>query len=124
MLHVANTGGAANFFNLAIQQTTLTALNSTSLTLTGFTNVFNNTYTFVNGKNRIQFHTPFNWNGTDNLLLEYSFTNSTPSTPIVLNGITTSSVYALYANNNYAVNLSGSGHVNINSSFFYSSIQK
>lgn len=120
MLDVANAGGTANFFSISIQQTTLASLNASTLTLTGFTNVYNAAYNFVNGKNRIQFHTPFSWNGTDNLLIEYSFTNSTPSTPIILNGIATSSVYALYANNNYAVNLAGDGHVNINSSFFSS----
>lgn len=120
LLDVANAGGTANFFRLGIQQTTLSALNSASLVTTGYTNVFNSDYTFANGSNRIQFHTPFNWNGTDNLILEYSFTNSTPSNAIILNGVTTPSVNALYANNNYAVDLSGSGHINLNASMFSS----
>lgn len=117
LFDVANAGGTANFFSLGIQQTTLTALNSGTVVTTGFSNVFNSNYTFVNGSNRIQFHTPFVWNGTDNLILEYSFTNSNPSTAVIFNGITTASVNAIYANNNYALNLGSNGHVNINTAF-------
>ncbi len=120
LLNVSNAGGTANFFNLGIQQTTLTALNANSVTLNGFTTVYNSNYTFVNGNNRIQFYTPFNWNGTDNLILDYSFTNSSPSTPIIFNGVTTTSVNAIYANNNYAVDLSNDGHVNMNTTFLSS----
>lgn len=116
LLNVINTGGSAGFFNLGIQHSTVTALSSSSLILSGFTNVYNANYTFVNGNNRIQFHTPFSWNGTDNLLLEYSFTNNVPSSPVVLNGMLTPSVSALFANNNYALDLSNNGHVTINSS--------
>lgn len=117
ILDVANAGGTANFFSLGIQNSTLTALSSASLTLTGFTTVYNSNYTFVNGKNRIQFYTPFNWNGVDNILIDCSFTNSNPSTAIVFNGVSTTSVNALYANNNYAVDLESNGHININSTF-------
>lgn len=120
LMSVANAGGKANFFNMGIQHTTLSALSSNSVVTTGFTNVFNSNYTFTNGSNRIQFHTPFNWNGTDNILIEYSFTNSVPSTAVLLNGVTTPSVSALYANNNFAIDLSASGHVNINCTFFSS----
>jgi hypothetical protein len=117
LLDVANAGGTANFFSLGIQNSTLTALSSASLTLTGFTNVYNSNYTFVNGSNRIQFHTPFNWNGTDNILIDCSFTNSSPGTAIIFNGVSTTSVNALYTNNNYAVDLESEGHININSTF-------
>ncbi len=89
MLDVANAGGTANFFSVNIQHTTQSALNSASVVTTGYTNVYNSAFAFVNGQNRIQFHTPFNWNGTDNIIIDLSFTNSTPSTPIILNGIKT-----------------------------------
>ncbi|MBK7668680.1 MAG: LamG domain-containing protein [Sphingobacteriaceae bacterium] len=117
LLDVANAGGNTNFFNLSIQNTTLTALNASTVVLTGFTNVYNANYSFVNGNNRIQFHTPFTWNGTDNILIDCSFTNSSPSTPIIFNGVSTTSVNALYTNNNYAVDFESNGHININSTF-------
>ncbi len=117
ILDVANAGGVANFLNMGIQHTTLTALTAESGTLTGFTNVYNSNHTFVNGNNRIQFHTPFNWNGTSNIIIDCSFTNSGPGTAIIFNGVTTTSANAIYANNNYAVDLECDGHININSSF-------
>jgi hypothetical protein len=117
LLDVANSGGTANFFSLGIKQTTLTALNSSSLSLTSFTTVYNSNYTFVNGSNRIQFYAPVIWNGIDNLILDCSFTNSSPGAAVIFNGVTTTSVNALITNNNYAVNLSSNGQVNLNTTF-------
>lgn len=116
LLNVANAGGTVNFFKLGIQHSTLTALNASTVTLSGFTNVHNANYSFINGSNRVQFHTPFVWNGTDNLLLEFSFTNTGASTPIVFNGTNGASVMALYSKNNYALDLSASGHAILNAS--------
>lgn len=114
LLNVSNAGGTANFFRMAIRHTTVAALSNLSITTTSFTTVFNQNYTFVNGANRVQFHTPFIWNGTSNIILEYSFTNSTAGSAIAFNGTTTPTVMALYANNNYALDVSNDGHAIIN----------
>ncbi|MCE3226564.1 MAG: hypothetical protein K0S32_1115 [Bacteroidetes bacterium] len=119
-LKVANAGGVAGFFKVGIQHTSLTALVSNTVTLTGFTNVYNSTYTFTNGDNRIQFHTPFVWNGTSNILIDYSFTNTQSSTAITLNGTTGAGNMALYSNNNYALDLASMGHSYINPAQFTS----
>ena len=116
LLSVANAGGSVNFFKVGLQHTTAGSLNSATATLSGFTNVYNANKTFTVGSNRIQFHTPFVWNGTDNVLIELSFTNTNPGNAIVLIGTTSASVLALYANNNYALDLSALGHVNLNTS--------
>lgn len=116
LLNVANAGGGVNFFKVGIQHSSATTLNSNTVTLTGFTNVFNQNFSFVNGSNRLQFHTPFVWNGTSNVLIEFSFTNTNPSTPIVFNGSSSASVMALYAKNNYALDLSALGHSYLNTS--------
>lgn len=117
LLNCINAGGTASFFNLNIKHTTLSNLSAATPQLTGFTNVYNANYTFTNSNNRIMFHTPFVWNGVDNIILDFSFTNATPSTPIMLIGKSTlTSVEAIYANNNYALNLSAQGHVNMNTS--------
>lgn len=115
-LNVSNSGGTANFFRLDMQHSSLPALSNTAPVLTGFVNCYNQSHTFTNGANRIQFHTPFVWNGTDNILLQFSFTNSNPSTPIAFNGSTSASTLCLYANNNYALDLSQNGHVVLNAS--------
>ena len=116
VLNVANTGGTANFFKVGIQHTTLTALNAGSVITNSFTNVYNSNYTFINGNNKILFYSPFNWDGISNVIIEYSFTNSVPGSPIVFNGVNTASTSALYANNNYALDVANDGHAIINAS--------
>ncbi|MFZ9451578.1 MAG: hypothetical protein ACO27N_05610, partial [Bacteroidia bacterium] len=69
-----------------------------------------NHYAFVNGPNRIQFATAFNWNGSSGLWVEFSFTNSTPNTAITLAGSNSSSVQSFYSQNGYAADFSAGGH--------------
>jgi hypothetical protein len=116
ILNVANAGGGVNFFKVGIQQTAQTVLNSGTIAVTGFTNVYNSNYTFVTGNNRVQFYNPFVWNGTSNLLLDLSFTNTNATNPVIFNGSTGVSVMSLYANNNFALDLSSYGHVPLNTS--------
>ncbi len=114
ILNVSNAGGGVNFFKLNIKHSLAPSLNSSTVAVSGFTNVFNSNYNFVGGNNRIQFYTPFVWDGTSNVLLDFSFTNTVPSNPIVFNGAITPSVTVLYANNNYALNLASYGQATIN----------
>jgi hypothetical protein len=115
-LNVSNAGGTVNFFRVKMQliNPATAVLSSNSSTLTGFTQVFNKNYTFVTGSNRIQFYQPFNWDGTSNVLIDLSFTNTQSSTPIIFNGVNTSSNLAMYSNNNYAVDLGAFGQAVIN----------
>ncbi|PBQ32337.1 hypothetical protein CNR22_11330 [Sphingobacteriaceae bacterium] len=114
LLNVANAGGPVHFLKVGIQNTSQTVLTASAVTLTGFTNVYNANYTFTAGANRVQFHSPFVWNGTSNILIDYSFTNTNGATSPVFNGSAAAGIMSLYANNNYALDLSASGHVNIN----------
>lgn len=115
-LNVANAGGLVQFFKVKMQLTsaTNTALSASSPTLTGFTEVYNKNMNFINGNNRVQFHTPFNWDGTSNVIIDLSFTNTQPSAPILFNGLVYTSNVVLYTNNNYAAELSNFGHAVIN----------
>ncbi len=117
MLDVANAGAGVNFFKVKLKQITASVLNAASVNLTGLTEVYNSNYNFVNGSNRIQFTAPFVWDGTSNVLIELSFTNTVPTSPVVFNGTTESSFMSLYANNNYSLDLSSSGHVNIDATY-------
>jgi len=114
LLNVAGSAATVNFMKVRIQHTNQTALNAAAVTLSGFTTVFNSNYTFASGSNRIQFASPFVWNGTSNVLIDFSFTNTNPSTPLIFASSVTAPVTGLYASNNYAMDLSASGHVNIN----------
>lgn len=118
LLNVTNTGGNVHFFKVGIQHSSAATLNSNTVTLNGFTNVFNQNYTFTTGSNRLQFHTPFVWNGTSNVLIDLAFTNTTPSTAIVFSGASNAAMMSLYARNNYALDLSAQGHVALNPAMF------
>ena len=120
VLNVANAGGGVNFFKVGVRHTTLTVLNASTVAVTGFTNVFNQNYSFANGNNRIQFHTAFVWDGLSNVLIDFSFTNTVPTNPIIFNGLNTAGAMVLYANNNYALDLSAMGHSYLNPAQFSS----
>lgn len=78
-----------NFLKVKIKNTNMTQLQAQNIDFNGFTEVFFSDYTFVAGTNKLQFHTPYNWDGTSNIIVELSFSNTTTSTPIEFSGFTT-----------------------------------
>jgi hypothetical protein len=120
LLKVKNAGGKASFFKVRIKHTTASQLMPGMADTSAFTEVYLGDYVFVNGENRILFNTTFSWNGSENLLVEFSFTNSAKgSNPIILEAKSESNIMGIYANNNYAVDLSNNGHVIIDTNLFY-----
>ncbi|MCF8294785.1 MAG: right-handed parallel beta-helix repeat-containing protein, partial [Bacteroidales bacterium] len=80
-LNVQTPAGAAlQNFSIALGHTTLTTLGTTaaSWTSTGMQTVYTNpSYTSVSGWNLHEFATPFVWNGVDNLVIQFCFSNGT-----------------------------------------------
>ncbi len=118
-LNVLNNGGTANFLKIKIRGVSNSFLTSSNVVLNGFTEVFNQSYSFVNGENVIHFKTPFVWDGIQNLIVEVSFTNSVPQNPIAFAGNTDTLNVGLYANNNYALDLMNSGFVKLDTTNFF-----
>ncbi|OYU95658.1 MAG: hypothetical protein CFE21_10995 [Bacteroidetes bacterium B1(2017)] len=119
ILSIDNTGGKAGFLKVSIKHTDSTNTSSAQAELNGFTEVFNSEYVFVNGSNRIVFKTPFNWNGTQNILVQFSFTNSLPNdSTINVLCAATSIPMGLTANQIYAADLSNNGHFLLDTSNF------
>jgi hypothetical protein len=109
----SNNSGTIHFLRVKLKTTTDTELAKNNPINDGLTEVFfNNAYTFQNGSNRLQFDAAFNWNGTDNLIVEFSFTNSTPTNDVQLKGIISSNK-GIYANNGYHINSLNNGYVNV-----------
>lgn len=108
----AINGGTMRFLKVNIKETSATAIDASTPELNGFSEVYFSDYDFLSGSNRIQFHTPFAWNGTDNLIIELSFTNNSPEGTIGLEG-TASTGKSIYANNGYHANLSGNSHIDV-----------
>lgn len=117
LLNLVSGGGNLNFFKIGIRHTSISVVDANAPIVTGFTNVFNQNYTFATGNNRIQFHTPFVWDGTSNVLLDLSFTNTVAQSfsPFVFSSTTSANANTLFGNyNNYALDLSAFGHVPLN----------
>lgn len=108
----ALTAGTINFMRINIQETALTTLDNSAPLTAGFSEVFFSDYDFIVGANRLQFATPFVWNGVDNLVLEFSYSNTAPTSLVELEG-TVSTDMAIYANNGYNINLAGNTHISI-----------
>ncbi len=96
-----------NFLKVQIKHTNLTALNASLPDTLGFTETYYANTTFATGNNRLQFYTPFNWNGISNIIIDFSFTNSTPNVALSLQGQSTTNVCGLYSSNGYYINTAG-----------------
>ena len=76
-LNVLNANNSeARFLRIRMKHTTASALDPNDPDVTGFTQVYFLDYTPVNGLEHFVFNAPFTWDGTSNVILEYSFTNS------------------------------------------------
>jgi hypothetical protein len=69
-------------FSLSMQHTSLTAMST--LVSAGWSTVYTNAtgYTPVIGNNTITFATPFNWDGTSNILLKFCWGNSSTTATV------------------------------------------
>jgi hypothetical protein len=111
LLNVTNTGGEADFLRVRLKQTSKTVLDDTDPDLTGFSEVFFQNTTFVNGPNRLQFYTPFTWDGTSNLIVEFSFTNPENSTNIEIEGHDAGAMFGLHTAGDRYFNFNGSNYI-------------
>ncbi|MFD1552199.1 hypothetical protein DNU06_00115 [Putridiphycobacter roseus] len=110
LLNVLNAGGDANYFRVRLKETSDLTVDLTNLNLNGFSEVFYANTNFTNGQNRIQFYTPFTWNGTDNLLVEFSFTNPNTNTTIEIEGSNILNMGAFSSNDSYT-HFNGSNYI-------------
>jgi len=114
----ANAAEAA-YLKIKIKQTEKTSLSNTNPDLDGFTEVYFRDYSFTNGQNRLQFYTPFTWDGTSNIIVEFSFTNNNTSSALNISGNNTTEVSGIYSNNGYSLN-NAAGEIEIPTDAFSS----
>jgi hypothetical protein len=104
LLDVVSGTADAGFLEVNIKHSTKTELNTNEPDELGFRKVFFNDYSFTPGLNRIQFHTPFGWNGTSNIIIEFIFTNNIPDNQLEIQGESTSIVSGIYSKNGFNLN--------------------
>lgn len=112
-LNVSANPGQAKFFRVRLKATTATALSDASPELAGFTEVYYHNTQFTTGANKIYFSTPFNWDGTSNIIVETSFTNSGNGTAITFDG--TAGGTGLISKGDHNFNFDGSNYIEANS---------
>ena len=117
-LSVSNDGGIARFFRLKMKNTSISSLSAATLDFDGFTEVFFNDINFTNGENRIQFYTPFNWDGFSSIILELSFSNAIAENNIAFMSSASTDVRTLTASNNTSLDFSGNAHVEATTDYF------
>ncbi|MFN0202178.1 MAG: WD40/YVTN/BNR-like repeat-containing protein [Bacteroidia bacterium] len=82
-----------NGFNIHLGTTSATTLNNSGsaafLVPSDITNVYSGNVSTALGWNTFNFSTPFAWNGTDNLLVQFCFDNTTTSASDQISGVAT-----------------------------------
>ncbi|MGB0429528.1 MAG: LamG-like jellyroll fold domain-containing protein, partial [Bacteroidia bacterium] len=109
----AKNEGTINFLKIRVKGVAFDSLNNQLVEQNQFTQVYFGNYSFVKGGNRVQFIRPFEWNGTDNVLIEFSYTNSEKTQTIDFDASSAPAGTAISAYNNYSVDLSSNGHFDI-----------
>jgi hypothetical protein len=79
-LNVTNSNNDLNFLRIKIKQISQNILDEINPETSGFTEVYFKNTQLVNGINQFNFYNNFTWDGTSNLLVEFSYTNSTSGT--------------------------------------------
>jgi len=113
-INLENLGGASTLYNLKvkIKATVLSDLsNPDSAEFRGIQEVYFHNYDATTGLNRIPFHTPFNWDGTSNLLIEVSYKKVTENSSFRLATHSTTDVLSVSSSNDRSFKLFPSNYI-------------
>ena len=107
-LNILSGNSYAHFLSIKLKLTSDAVLDPSSPHLVGFTEVYNSNVVLYNGLNKFHFSTPFLWDSVSNIIVEFSFTNSTASSFTDVEGEQTNEILSLYS--------SDANHITVNSS--------
>jgi concanavalin A-like lectin/glucanase superfamily protein/peptide-N-glycosidase F-like protein/type IX secretion system substrate protein len=102
-LEVTSGSANADYFRLRLMETNKVELDPNSPDMENLSEVYFRDYAFAPGTNKIQFHTPFIWNGTDNIIIELSFTNHNPGEVVLVEGENTASQNGIFSQNGFSL---------------------
>lgn len=94
-LDISSLGDNVNHLTIKVKSTALT--NLTVPETTGFTEVFHYNSNLTLGTNAFNFTTPYNWDGTSNIIVEISHNNTNPGTNSTVNGSDVGFTSTLYS---------------------------
>lgn len=114
-LNFQNNAAILNNVVIRLRQISTDSFNVTALNNDSLKTVYNyNKIITTSGLNSFQFNTPFVWNGTSNILVDFSFENAGTATSNLLMGDNQSYASGIFSSTtNYAMGSSGSTGGNI-----------
>lgn len=118
-LFLNSAASSMNHLRIRMKHSTLDSLSASSPDLAGFTEVYFLNTPLSSGLNQFLFYNPFNWNGTDNLLIEFSFNNSGSGTNSIVAGETLNYPVGLVSEgHDYCFEFSGSNFIEVDNAEF------
>lgn len=116
-LNISSANMEAKYLRIRIKHSSQIELNENTPETDGFTEVYFLNTSLVNGINQFNFYNNFSWDGTSNLLVEFSFTNNTTAVNSIVEGHDITSNMTLICNNDdQYLEFSGIGNVDISNS--------
>ena len=107
-------GNSVQNLRIRMKASTDSVLDASSPGLDSLGEVFFDNFQFISGLNRLQFHSPFSWNGTSGILIEFSFTGKSPSGTLAFAASATPSGRAIFS--------AGDAYFNFNSINYVESV--
>ncbi|HMT30463.1 MAG TPA: hypothetical protein PKD91_14405 [Bacteroidia bacterium] len=120
-LDVSSLGSSLDNLRIRIKTTSQTVLNSDAPEVEGFSEVyFLNSTLASTGVQPFNFYSNFWWDGTSNLIIEFSYTNNAPGVNNVVTGVDAGYTAALSSTSpdNYLALNSNTSYVKLNSAFY------
>jgi concanavalin A-like lectin/glucanase superfamily protein/type IX secretion system substrate protein/peptide-N-glycosidase F-like protein len=111
-LNTANT--ATQFLKIKMKHTNQITLDAATIELEDFSEVYFLNTSFIAGENEFLFYNNFNWDGTSNILVEFSFTNSGFDSGNMVEGSSMPANFGLVSSGqNYNLEITGSEYLDL-----------
>jgi hypothetical protein len=114
MLNVLSGNANADFLRVRMKATTKTNLAASTPDLTGFSEVYFHNSMLSSGMVRLQFATPFVWDGTSNVIVEFSFNNQNGGTAVSFASDSTGGNMGILTANDHAHYFNGNNFIQTN----------
>ncbi len=111
LLQILNGSDELEFLRVRMKSTSDSELDATNPSMIGWIQVYEANTMISGGNFPLQFSAPFVWNGTSNIMVELSYSNTDVGNPIFIEGSDTGSDMSIFAgHDNYHV-FNGSNYV-------------
>ncbi len=120
-MDISTLGSNLDFLKIKMKSTSANSMNADNPELTGFTEVYFLNTTPSAGINNFNFHTPFIWDGSSSILVEFSYYNTNMGNDNLVKGNNTGFNAGLTSSNpDYYLYFNNIGHIDLPTDHFNS----